>query len=80
MSLDASSSPSNPLNRDLAQPFQPVDPELSAANAALETSRQQVLALKQQLAHEIAERKRAERALKESEDRHRLVADRLHSD
>jgi len=80
MSLDASSPPSNPLGRDLPQPLQQVDPELSPANAALETSRQQLLAIEKQLAHEIAERKRAEQALKESEDRHRLMADRLHSD
>ena len=80
MSLDASSPPSNPLSRDLPQQLQQVDPELSAANAALETSHQQLLAVKERLAHEIAERKRAEQALKESEDRHRLMADRLHSD
>jgi sigma-B regulation protein RsbU (phosphoserine phosphatase) len=80
MSLDASSPSSNALSRDLPQQLQQVDPELSAATAALEASRQQLLALKQQLAHEIAERKRAEQALLESEARHRLMAERLHSD
>jgi sigma-B regulation protein RsbU (phosphoserine phosphatase) len=79
MSFDASSSPSSPLNRDLQQ-LQHVDPEVSAVQAALETARQQLLALKQQLAHEVAERKRAEQALTESEDRHRLMADRLQND
>jgi sigma-B regulation protein RsbU (phosphoserine phosphatase) len=64
----------------LPQQLQQVDPELNAADAALEASRQQLFALKQQLAHEIAERKRAEQALKESEERHRLMADRFHSD
>jgi sigma-B regulation protein RsbU (phosphoserine phosphatase) len=54
--------------------------ELSAANAALETSRQQLLAVKQQFAHEIAERKRAEQALKESEDRYHFMAARLQND
>ncbi|HXV42263.1 MAG TPA: PP2C family protein-serine/threonine phosphatase, partial [Anaerolineae bacterium] len=80
MSLDTSNPPSNPLSRDLPQQLQQVDPEFSAADAALEPSRQQLFALKQQLAHEIALRKRAEQALQESEERHRLMADRLHSD
>ena len=80
MSLDASSSPGSPLSRELLQQLEQVDPELSAANAALEENRQQLLAVKRQLAHEIAERKRAEQALQESEVRHRLMADRLHSD
>jgi sigma-B regulation protein RsbU (phosphoserine phosphatase) len=80
MTLDTSNPPSNPLSRDLPQQLQPVDPELRAALAALEASRQQLLTLKQQLAHEIAERKRAEQALKASEERHRFMAERLHSD
>jgi sigma-B regulation protein RsbU (phosphoserine phosphatase) len=80
MSLDASSSASNPLNRDLSQQLPQVEPELSTINAALEASRQQLFALKKQLAQEIADRKRAEQALQESEDRHRLIADRLQSE
>ena len=80
MSLDASSPSGNPLSRDLHQQFQHVDPELNAASAALEASRQQLSAVKKQLAHEIAERQQVEQALKESEDRHRLMADRLQSD
>ena len=80
MSLDPSSSPGNLLNRDWPQQHQQSDPELSAANAALEASHQQILTLKQQLALEIAERQRVEQALHESEERHRLMADRLHSD
>jgi sigma-B regulation protein RsbU (phosphoserine phosphatase) len=80
MSLDASRPLSNPLNRELPQQLEQVDPELSAAHAALEASRQQLLTLKQQLAHEIAERKRVEQALQESQDRHRLMADRVRGD
>jgi len=80
MSADGNRPPSNPLSQGLYQQVQPVDHELNAANIALEASRQQVLTLKQQLAHEIAERKRLEQALKESEDRQRLMADRLRSD
>ncbi|MCK6623998.1 MAG: serine/threonine-protein phosphatase [Anaerolineae bacterium] len=80
MSADGNRPPSNPLSQGLYQQVQPVDHELNAANIALEASRQQVLTLKQQLAHEIAERKRLEQALQESEDRQRLMADRLRSD
>jgi sigma-B regulation protein RsbU (phosphoserine phosphatase) len=72
--------PGNLLSRDTQQRLQQVEAELNAARAALDTSRQQVSALKQQLAHEIAERKRAEQALKESEERHRFMADRLQND
>jgi len=80
MPLEVSSPPGNSLSRDSRQQLQPVDPELSAAYAALETSRQQLLAVKKQLAHEIAERQRAEQALQESEERYRFMADRFQSD
>ncbi|GAB4443043.1 MAG: hypothetical protein Fur0044_39430 [Anaerolineae bacterium] len=80
MSVDGSRPPSNPLSQDLYQQVQPGEPEHNAVNPALETSCQQLLTLKQQLAYEIAERKRLEQALKESEDRQRLMADRLRSD
>lgn len=80
MSLDASSSAPNPLSQDLSPSFQQVDSESSTANTALETSRQQLFALRKQLAHEIAERQRIEQALRESEDRHRLMVERWHSD
>lgn len=76
MPLDVSS----PLNRDLSQQLQQADPEPGTALADLEASRQQVFALKRQLALEIAERKQVEQALQESEARHRQMADRLHSD
>lgn len=76
MSLDTSSPP----GRDLPQPFQQVEPEPGPADVAPEESRQQVLALKQQLAYEIAARQRAEQAFQESEARHRFMAERLHSD
>ncbi|MCB0163871.1 MAG: SpoIIE family protein phosphatase [Anaerolineae bacterium] len=80
MSLDASSSASNPLSQDLSPSFQQVDSEVSAANSVLEASRQQVFDLRKQLAHEIAERQRIEQALQESENRHRLMVERWHSD
>ncbi|MCB0208590.1 MAG: serine/threonine-protein phosphatase [Anaerolineae bacterium] len=73
MSLDQSSSAPNPLSRDLSHQFQ-------ATDAALEASHQQVFALRKQLAHEISERQRIEQALRDSEDRHRLMVDRWHSD
>ncbi|MCL4301525.1 MAG: SpoIIE family protein phosphatase [Anaerolineae bacterium] len=77
MSFDTSSSSGNPLNRDLQQQLQQVDHEFGAVNAALEATRQQLAAVKKQLALEIAARQRAEEALQESEDRRRLMADRL---
>lgn len=80
MSLDLSSPRGNLLSPDLPLQLQQVDSDPDSANAALETIHPQLLAVKQQLAHEIAERKRLEQALKESEDRYRLMADRVHSD
>lgn len=80
MSLEPSRPSGNLLSQDSDQQFQRVDHELKDANATLEASRQQLLAVQKQLAHEIAERKRVEQALQESEERHRLVADRLRSD
>lgn len=80
MSLDGSSPPGNPLSQDLHQRPRQVDPELSAARAALEASHQLLSAVKKQLAQEIAERERLEQALKESEERYRLMADRFQSD
>jgi serine phosphatase RsbU (regulator of sigma subunit) len=80
MSPDASRPPGNPLSQDFHQQPQQVDSELSAARAALEASYQQLSAVKKQLAHEIAERKRLEQALEESEERYRLMADRFQSD
>lgn len=77
MSLEPSRPPGNLLSPDSDQQLQRVDHEL---NTILEASRQQLLAVQKQLAHEIAERKRVEQALQESEERHRLVADRLRSD
>jgi serine phosphatase RsbU (regulator of sigma subunit) len=73
MPLDVNSPTHHPFNRDLSQPFQGVDP-------VLEASRQQILTLQQQLAHETAERHRAEQMLKETEARYHLMADRLQSD
>ena len=73
MSLKASASPNKPLSQDLQQYLPQID-----ANS--ETSRQQISMLEQQLAHEIAARQQAEQALQASEDRHRLMADRLQSD
>lgn len=73
MSLDGN----NPPSRDLPQH---VDPGHRPGHAALAASRQELLALKEQLAYEIAERQRLEQALQASEARHRLMAERLQSD
>ncbi len=73
MSLDASKSPNKSLSQGWEQQLQQI-------KADLETSRQRVLTLEQQLAHEVAARRRAEESLEASEDRHRLMADRLHGD
>src|SRR5262245_28415261 len=80
MSFEGSSPLGNPLNQELLQQLQQVETELNTTKAALEASRQEVLALTKQLAHEIAERQRAEEALKESEDRHSLMAARVQND
>ncbi|HRV95960.1 MAG TPA: SpoIIE family protein phosphatase [Anaerolineae bacterium] len=80
MSVDASSSATNPLSRELSHEFQPVDPEFSPDNAALDASRQQVFALRKQLAHEMAERRRVEQALQASEAGHRLMVERWQND
>ncbi len=80
MSLDASNPAGNPLSQDLHQQLQHGDPELKAALTALEASRQQLSAVKKQLAYEITERQRLEQALQESEARHRLMADRVQND
>ena len=80
MSVDTSSSATNPLSRELSHEFQPVDPEFSPDNAALDASHQQVFALRKQLAHEMAERRRVEQALQASEARHRLMVERWQND
>lgn len=77
MSVDASNPPGNLLNRDLKPQLQQIDMDL---HAALETSRQQLLAAEKRLAQEIAERKRVEQALRDSEDRYRFMADRVQGD
>jgi sigma-B regulation protein RsbU (phosphoserine phosphatase) len=73
MSIDSNIPHDNLLSQDLRQQLQQVKAELSAANTALEMTRQQ-------LAHEIAKRERAEQALQESEARYRFMADRLQND
>src|SRR5687767_593958 len=80
MSFEGSSPLDNSLNQALLQQLQQVESELNTTKAALEASRQQVLALTERLAHEIAERQRAEEALKESEERHNLMAARVQND
>jgi sigma-B regulation protein RsbU (phosphoserine phosphatase) len=72
MSFDGNLSSGKSLSRELQQ-YQQVDAEL-------EMSPQQVATLKQQLAHEMAERQRAEQALQESEARYRSMAARLQND
>ena len=80
MSFEGSSPPGNSLNQELLQQLQQVESELNTTKAALEASRQEVLALTKQLAFEIAERQRAEEALKESEELHSLMAARVQND
>ena len=73
METDAGSPLRDSIDQDWRQRLQQLETELAAANDALHLSRRR-------LGREIAERERAEQALRQSEARHQFMARRLQSD